>query len=310
MAGFVLHPSPVVPSYRHLAVDEFNSTSIPIMDGGLVSVVSSRKGDLPWHCSAMVADGAAGSLHWAVTMCVPAVAMAGGIEKEMDGDGISCVVAHHVMFDYLPLGGPPCTSLIEIGTHCCPTSNDDDDDVAAVNLELNGLPVAAVGLLELLMSADTVRCSASAVRRMKAPVEGIDGEDDVIEKDGGASLLPASMMPSPNLKTPIDGVVVAVDERDEFSLPLLERKGVLEMGYGLDRSDVVSLLSTCWTEGRRCRCQDGEDGLGVGSDSPDLERVNVVITLPGFDQPNLTLPESHRTAAMAAIPSAGDGAPN
>ncbi|KAL5979947.1 hypothetical protein ACLOJK_039059 [Asimina triloba] len=55
------------------------------MDGDLVSVVSSGEGDLSWLCSALAADGAAGSLHWAATMCVSAIAIAGGIGKEMDG---------------------------------------------------------------------------------------------------------------------------------------------------------------------------------------------------------------------------------
>ncbi|KAL6002257.1 hypothetical protein ACLOJK_034187 [Asimina triloba] len=55
---------------------------------------------------------------------------------------------------------------------------------------------------------------------------------------------------------------------------------------------------------------DGEDMLGIGDGSLDLEETVVAIILVEIDPPTCYPPKTRRTAAMAVFPNVGDGAPN
>ncbi|KAL6000574.1 hypothetical protein ACLOJK_024273 [Asimina triloba] len=78
----------------------------------------------------------------------------------------------------------------------------------------------------------------------------------IVHKNRGLMMLP------PDLTMPIDAVRVAVGERDGLPLPLSEKKEVLEMGCGLDRSGLhTSSPADCM--GWICRRGVANDGFTV-----------------------------------------------
>ncbi|KAL5979894.1 hypothetical protein ACLOJK_039006 [Asimina triloba] len=183
----------------------------------------------------MAADGAARSLHWAATMCVPAVAMAGGIAKEMDGveadvaavSGCSAAMVHWWVTDLLLLGATAGMPLI-------------NRDATYEQRYLDGSSLIG-RRLELLTRGCAGRCFAGhddGASVVQTAWMWIDGRMAVVEKDDGD--VTAAADDRIDLKTvPIeDGEDKSAGEREGCCCQCLSL--LLSPACGHDKSELLA----------------------------------------------------------------------